>query len=113
MTRLTLPLSKAVESAATQNPQTDRRQLRKPTIFSDAVLAILRSPTKDVNGKTLLDEDFLREHEGVADFSKYALVEGTTPRRIMPAKLPSLRVREQDDQGNRMDSTVLRTKSKI
>ncbi|KAJ7047212.1 short chain dehydrogenase [Mycena alexandri] len=100
----------AVESAATQNPQTDKSQLRKPTIFSDAVLAILRSPSKDVNGKTLLDEDFLREHEGVTDFSKYTLVAGTTPRRIMPAAFPDLRVKEQDDEGNRMDSATLKAK---
>ena len=95
---------KAIDSAATQNPQTDRSQLRKPTIFSDAILAILKSPTKDVNGRCLLDEDFMREHEGVSDFSKYALVEGTTPRRIMPAEFPDLSVKEQDDEGRKMVS---------
>ena len=98
----------AVDSAATQNPQTDRSQLRKPTIFSDAILAILNSPTKDVNGRCVLDEDFLREHEGITDFSKYALVEGSTPRRIMPAEFPDLGVKEQDEEGRRMDSTLLR-----
>lgn len=98
----------AIDSAATQNPQTDRSQLRKPAIFSDAILAILHSPAKDVNGHCLLDEDFLREHEGISDFSKYALVEGSTPRRIMPVKFPDLSVEEQDDEGRRMDSTSLR-----
>lgn len=98
----------AVDSAATQNPQTDRSQLRKPAIFSDTILAIIKSPPKDVNGHCLLDEDFLREHEGITDFTKYALVEGSTPRRIMPAEFPDLRVKEQDDEGRRMDSTVLR-----
>lgn len=99
---------KAVESAATQNPQTNRAELRKPTIFSDAVLAIIKSPTKDVNGKCVLDEDFLRSQEGVTDFSKYALVPGSQPRRIMPKAFPDLRVEEQDDEGRRMDSTKLR-----
>ena len=61
-----------------------------------------------MNGKLLLDEDFLREHEGVQDFSKYALVPGTEPRRIMPAKLPDLRVAEQDDEGVRVDSVKIR-----
>lgn len=98
----------AVESAATQNPQTNRAELRKPTIFSDAVLAIIKSPPKDVNGKCVLDEDFLRSHEGVTDFGKYSLVDGTQPRRIMPKAFPDLRVEEQDDEGRRMDSTKLK-----
>jgi hypothetical protein len=49
----------------------------------------------------------------VTDFSKYALVPGSTPRRIMPATLPDLTVAEQDDEGRRMDSTVLRRKSNL
>ncbi|KAF2399387.1 short chain dehydrogenase [Trichodelitschia bisporula] len=97
----------AIESAATQNPQTDRRELRKPTIFSDAILAMIRAPTSQVNGSLELDEDFLRT-VGVTDFSKYSLVEGAEPRRIMPAQLPDLRVAEQDDEGRRMDSSKLR-----
>lgn len=78
------------------------------TIFSDAVLAILNSPTAKVNGLLDLDEDFLRRECGVTDFSKYAVVPGSSPRRIMPAKFPSLEVEEQDDEGRRMDSTQLR-----
>lgn len=97
----------AIESAATQNPQTDRSELRKPTIFSDAILAILKSPTDKVNGRCVLDEDFLKE-EGVTDFSKYSLVPGTSPRRIMPEEFPDLRVKEEDDEGRRMDSSLLR-----
>ena len=56
----------------------------------------------------MLDEDFLRE-TGVEDFSKYALVAGTSPRRIMPAEFPDLRVKEQDDEGRRVDSTAIRS----
>jgi NAD(P)-dependent dehydrogenase (short-subunit alcohol dehydrogenase family) len=97
----------AIESAATQNPQTDRRELRKATIYSDAILAMLQTPVGEVNGCLELDEDFLRK-AGVTDFTKYALVEGGNPRRIMPAELPSLRVAEQDDEGRRMDSAKLR-----
>lgn len=97
----------AIESAATQNPQTNRSELRKPTIFSDAVLAMLNADTKDVNGRCVLDEDFLRE-QGATDFSKYSVVPGSAPRRIMPAEFPDLRVREEDDEGRRMDSSLLR-----
>lgn len=99
---------KAIDSAATQGPQTDRTQLRKPAIFSDAILSIIKAPAEVVNGRCLLDEDFLRDHQGVSDFSKYALVPGFTPRRIMPAELPDLSVTEQADEGARMDSTLLR-----
>lgn len=82
--------------------------LRKATIYSDAILAILRSPAESVNGQLLLDEDFLRDHAGVTDFSKYSLVPGANPRRAMPAHFPDLSVAEQDDEGRRVDSTKLR-----
>ncbi|KAL7626859.1 hypothetical protein AAE478_003633 [Parahypoxylon ruwenzoriense] len=100
----------AIQSAATQSHTSSdpsaASSLRKPNIFSDAVLAVLRAPAPVVSGQLFLDEDFLRSPEGggVTDFSKYALVPGTEPRRIMPARLPDLSVEEQDDEGTRMDS---------
>ncbi|KAJ8111948.1 hypothetical protein OPT61_g5575 [Boeremia exigua] len=100
----------AIESAATQNTGADRlHDLRKATIFSDTILAILRSETADVNGALELDEDFLRK-KGYRDedFEKYSLVPGAKPRRIMPKEMPDLTVAEQDDEGNRVDSTQLR-----
>lgn len=81
---------------------------RLQTIFSDAILAILDSPAEKVNGLLTLDEDFLRQHQGVTDFSRYSVVPGSHPRRIMPQELPSLEVAEQDDEGNRMDSVEMR-----
>jgi hypothetical protein len=57
-----------------------------------------------VNGQLFLDEDFLRVHAGVTDFSKYSVIPGSSPRRIMPVELPDLRVKEQDDEGVRHDS---------
>ncbi|KAJ0298787.1 hypothetical protein COL516b_009588 [Colletotrichum fioriniae] len=102
----------AIESAATQKFQAanadESKDLRKPTIFSDAILEILRAPAAKVNGELVLDEDFLRDHAGVTDFSKYSLVPGAEPRRIMPAELPDLRVKEQDDEGKRYDSAKAR-----
>ncbi|KAJ7624920.1 putative Hydroxysteroid dehydrogenase-like protein 2 [Roridomyces roridus] len=97
----------ALASAATIGPsaksKADPRELRKATVFSDAILAMLAAPTSVVNGLLDLDEDFLKRHAGVTNFDKYNLVEGANPRRIMPAEFPDLRVKEQDDEGKRID----------
>lgn len=69
---------------------------------------MVKAPAEKVNGLLTLDEDFLREFEGVTDFGKYALVPGTTPKRTMPMEFPNLRVKEHDDEGNRIDSNKLR-----
>jgi hypothetical protein len=68
---------------------------------------MLRSPVERVNGMLELDEDFLRKYCGVTDFSKYSVVPGSTPRRIMPAIFPDLAVAEQDDEGRLMDSSKI------
>ncbi|KAI0386262.1 short chain dehydrogenase family protein [Hypomontagnella monticulosa] len=102
----------AIESAATRKmtdaSPAEARDLRKATIFSDAVLAVLRAPAAVVNGNLELDEDFLRSAAGggVTDFARYAVVPGTEPRRIMPAALPDLTVPEQNDEGKRMNSAA-------
>ncbi|KAJ5122787.1 hypothetical protein N7448_003919 [Penicillium atrosanguineum] len=102
----------SIESAATEFNKSDdksyKKDLRKPAIFSDAILEMLRAPHATVNGLLDTDEDFLREKCGVSDFSKYAVIPGSTPRRIMPEKFPVLEVAEQDDEGQRMDSTKVR-----
>ncbi|QKX54073.1 uncharacterized protein TRUGW13939_01156 [Talaromyces rugulosus] len=102
----------SIESAATEGmvkkePSTGK-DLRKPTIFSDAILAMISASAESVNGLLDLDEDFLRNRCGVTDFSKYSVVPGATPRRIMPAQFPTLEVEEQNDEGQRMDSTKIR-----
>lgn len=94
----------------TQKNPKEAKNLRKATIFSDAILAMLRAPASSVNGRLELDEDYLRTDAGVTDFSKYSLIPGTSPRRIMPAQLPDLTVAEQDDEGNRMNSAESRSK---
>jgi len=71
---------------------------------------MLRVPAATINGNLELDEDYLRREHGVTDFSHYALVSGANPRRIMPAILPDLSVAEQDDEGNKMDSSKMRSK---
>ncbi|KAF2230710.1 putative Hydroxysteroid dehydrogenase-like protein 2 [Viridothelium virens] len=94
----------AIQSGATRDPDITA-ELRKPTIFSDAIMTMLDAPPDRVNGHLELDEDFLREYSHIEDFSKYAVVAGATPRRIMPARFPVLEVAEQDDEGRRVDST--------
>ncbi|KAH7230845.1 short chain dehydrogenase [Fusarium solani] len=95
-----------IQSAATPD-QSLLPNLRKPTIFSDAILEMLRTPAGDISGCLELDEDFLRKR-GVKDFSKYNVVPGSTPRRMLPAKLPDISVPEEDDEGWRMDSSKQR-----
>ncbi|KAI0969319.1 hypothetical protein F4678DRAFT_440055 [Xylaria arbuscula] len=104
----------AIESGATrkmitENPK-EAEDLRKATIFSDAILAMLRAPASSVNGRLELDEDFLRSDVGVTDFSKYSVVPGTSPRRIMPAEFSNLSVKEQDDEGKRVNSAEGKSK---
>ncbi|KAJ5591830.1 uncharacterized protein N7459_002199 [Penicillium hispanicum] len=104
----------SIESAATEtNKSSDKlykKDLRKPTIFSDAILEMIHAPTAKVNGLLDTDEDFLHRHCGVTDFSQYSVNPGSTPRRIMPTIFPVLEVAEQDDEGQRMDSTKIRAK---
>ncbi|KAI4719126.1 short chain dehydrogenase [Aureobasidium sp. EXF-10727] len=104
----------AIESAATQDAvaadMDKRSDLRKATIFSDAILGMLESTTAEVNGLLTTDEDFLREVKGMTEFGEYSLVPGSIPRRIMPKEFPDLTVEGQDDEGVRTDSTVLRAK---
>lgn len=103
----------SIESAATGRyfDSTTQSDLRKPTIFSDAILAMLEAPAEEINGIIDTDEDFLRKC-GVKDFSKYSVVPGSTPRRIMPAVFPKLEVAEQDDEGQRIYSAKI-AKSKL
>ena len=61
-----------------------------------------------MNGLLDTDEDFLRRECGVTDFSAYSVVQGSSPRRIMPTEFPSLEVEEQGDEGVRMNSNELR-----
>ncbi|KAF9699109.1 hypothetical protein EKO04_002885 [Ascochyta lentis] len=100
----------AIQSAATLSVEGENlKDLRTPVIFSDAILEMLKCDPAIVNGALELDEDFLRTRGYTdKDFEKYNLVPGSKPRRIMPKELPDLTVAEQNDEGNRVDSTKLR-----
>ena len=97
-------------SAATEFSRPGSRvDIRKPTIFADAIIAILEErDVARINGKAWLDEDWLRELRGMTNFLGYSVTEGMEVRRIMPMKLPILEVEEEDDEGDRMDSVQLR-----
>lgn len=101
----------SIESAATEEAvkgnQELKRDLRKPTIFSEACLAMVRAEVRVVNGLCDTDEDFLRKM-GMEEFGGYSVVEGSRVRRIMPRVFPDLSVEEQDDEGRRVDSVLLR-----
>ncbi len=51
---------------------------RTPEILSDMVERIVQKDPGELTGRALLDEPFLRE-EGVEDFDKYSVVEGSDP----------------------------------
>lgn len=101
-------IASAATASAIAADQDVQRDLRNATIYSDAILLMLRSPTSVVNGLLDTDEDFLRRVGGVTDFTKYSLVPGATTRRIMPAEFPTLEVAEQLDEGRRVDSVKIR-----
>jgi len=48
---------------------------RSVDIIADAALAILSRDARSFTGHFLEDETFLRDHEDVSDFSKYAVTE--------------------------------------
>jgi citronellol/citronellal dehydrogenase len=60
----------------------DSSMWRKPEILSDATVAIFRREPASFTGHALIDEDFLREHEGVEDFSRYRCDPQVEPPRL-------------------------------
>jgi hypothetical protein len=96
----------SVQSAATAalentTPNSPGSYLRIPAIWSDAVSHILRDDgKKDIEGRALIDEDYLRERWGFKDkdFVKYRLNPNIEPKRAVPKILPSLRVEEEDEE---------------
>jgi hypothetical protein len=69
----------AIEAYVTDVQKVPKGYLRKATIFADAVLGIIQEKDGSrVNGKTLVDEDYLREMRGMnddKDFERYRLGE--------------------------------------
>ncbi|HEU5281200.1 MAG TPA: NAD(P)-dependent oxidoreductase [Gammaproteobacteria bacterium] len=70
----------ATAAIANNFPKAMYEASRKPDIVSDAALAIITSPSRELTGHFFIDEDFLKSR-GVTDFSVYALREGVA---LMP-----------------------------
>ncbi|XP_041375595.1 hydroxysteroid dehydrogenase-like protein 2 [Gigantopelta aegis] len=84
-----------IQSHVTEVYGVDRKLLRLPTIFADACLKIAEEKTQKLNGKALIDEDYLRS-TGVTDFTQYRCHPEHEHPRMMPRAFPSLEVTEQD-----------------
>lgn len=79
----------AIESYATKNFGMGGPEVwRKADILADATVALLAKEPSARKGQAWIDEDFLREHEGVTDFSKYQCVPGVEPPRFPFSALP-------------------------
>ncbi len=69
----------AIESQATRHfGMGTEEDWRTPEILCDTVMAIVNREPSNCTGNAFYDEDVLAE-EGVEDFSKYAVVEGSEP----------------------------------
>ncbi len=69
----------AIESQATRHFEMGTEETwRTPQILCDAVMAIVTRKPSSCTGNAFYDEDILRQ-EGITDFSKYSVVEGTEP----------------------------------
>ncbi|XP_064599287.1 hydroxysteroid dehydrogenase-like protein 2 [Liolophura sinensis] len=82
----------AIESHVTTVKNVPQELMRKSSIFADACLHIAEETNLSlINGKALIDEDFLRA-KGVTDFSAYRCDPDKEPPRMMPKAFPSLLV---------------------
>ena len=70
----------ATAALAMLGPAADPSRCRKPAILADAAHAILTTPSRDLTGQFIIDEEILAER-GVTDFDQYA-VDPTQP--LMP-----------------------------
>ncbi len=69
-----------IESEATRFFQMGGpEQWRTPRILADATVEICAADPARVSGRAFYDEEALRELGGVAEFTRYAVVAGTTP----------------------------------
>ena len=75
------PVTPIKTHALTNNNIGDDRFYRKPEILVDAIELMLEEDPMHFNGRTLYDEDYLRE-KGISDFKKYRCHEDFEPPKI-------------------------------
>lgn len=54
------------------------KKMRRPAIMAEAAYRIFTTPSRELTGKALLDEDYLRS-TGMTEFREYAMVPGIEP----------------------------------
>jgi len=74
------PRTVILTDALNMIPGVDPGCARTPAIMADAAHAILSTPSRELNGQFLIDEDLLRDR-GVSDFEQYAVDPG---RPLLP-----------------------------
>ena len=73
----------AIETAAVINNGLGTKEMwRKPEIIADAIWEIINENPREFTGNQLIDEDYLRT-KGVNDFSKYQVIQGSEPPKLM------------------------------
>ncbi len=65
------------------------RRARKPAIMADAAYAIFCTPSRQLTGRFLIDDNFLAEH-GVTDFDRYRVdpTQDLAPDFFVPDDIP-------------------------
>jgi citronellol/citronellal dehydrogenase len=72
-----------IESEATRHfAMGAPEQWRSPEILADATVELCCAPPAELSGRALYDEEVLRERRGLTDFSRYAVVPGSSPPPI-------------------------------
>ena len=75
------PVTPIKTHALTNNNIGDDRFYRKPDILVDAIEMMLHEDPKHFNGRSVYDEDYLRD-KGITDFKKYRCDENFEPPKI-------------------------------
>jgi citronellol/citronellal dehydrogenase len=79
------------------------RRARKPQIMADAAYAVFSSPSRELTGRFLIDDNFLAEH-GVADFDGYRMdpTQELAPDFFVPDDIPPLNAQTIKTHGGRL-----------
>jgi NAD(P)-dependent dehydrogenase (short-subunit alcohol dehydrogenase family) len=97
-----------IKSYVTDKMNVELSKLRKPEIMADAVAAITNELISErIQGKLLIDEDYLKELNPNKNFSDYSCIPNVSVPRMMPKAFPNLTVVEEEVE------PLFQTKSKL
>lgn len=60
------------------------KRCRRPEIVADAAVAVLKRPAADCSGNFFVDDQVLRDYEGVEDFARYAVDPALAEDMLLP-----------------------------